>query len=83
MNIGKRQESGVRSQESEGQYFFPISPCPHLLISPVTSHQSPVTSHQSPVTSHQSPVTSPQSPVPCLLTRQKQQTPAIFAGVSQ
>ncbi|MBD2144051.1 hypothetical protein [Sphaerospermopsis sp. FACHB-1194] len=69
MNIGKRQESGVRSQESEGQYFFPISPCPHLLISPVTSHQSPVPSHQSPV--------------PCLLTRQKQQTPAIFAGVSQ
>ncbi|MDB9444176.1 hypothetical protein PN497_22900 [Sphaerospermopsis kisseleviana CS-549] len=62
MNIGKRQESGVRSQKVNIS-----SPSPHVLI--FLSSQSPVTSHQSPVT--------------CLLTRQKQQTPAIFAGVSQ
>ncbi|MBE9234590.1 hypothetical protein IQ227_00700 [Anabaena aphanizomenioides LEGE 00250] len=63
MNIGKRQESGVRSQKVNISF-----PSPHVLIflssqSPVPSHQSPVTSPQSPVTSPQSPVTSHQSPV--------------------
>ncbi|WP_137666265.1 hypothetical protein [Sphaerospermopsis reniformis] len=45
MNIGKRQESGVRRS-----IFLP-----HLPM----SSSSYLPSHQSPVTSHQSPVTSP------------------------